>query len=195
MNQNGTYTSDVSTVRTRKLVPSIPRFGSEQSRGRTSNLPRNNELCRLLASPDSQIATHLCDTTYENNNSVLDLIPRPPLVEKKNVSKQKGSIVCKVCQSLPGDHQKWCVYYEANILRDTADPKSETPWTDGDNEQSDKLKDSEKSILLLPRSKTSLEFDTKCPRPDLPDYKSLHRDVYIRALADSRARLIFQEST
>ncbi|KAH3775821.1 hypothetical protein DPMN_177228 [Dreissena polymorpha] len=194
MTQNGDSTSDASSARTRKHGPSLPRFGYEPSRGRTSNLPRNNELCRLLASPDSQTATHLCDTTHENNNSVLDLIPRPPLVEKKNVSKRQGSIVCKGGRSSPGDHQKWCVYYEANISQDTTDPKSGTPRTQGDNVQSDKLKDRDKSIPSLPRSKTSLEFETKFQRPDLPDYQSLHRDVYLRALADSRARLVFKKA-
>ncbi|XP_045194512.2 uncharacterized protein LOC123550138 [Mercenaria mercenaria] len=181
----------------------LPHFNYEHGEGKGTrrNLPGQPELIRLLTDPEISLGgggggevSH-SGPDLNRTNSLLSLYGgtlSPPLIDKQKQRKpRKRRIVCKFCRRPPGDHQKWCIYYDFGKI--TEEPPLELSRSHTQDEidlaKDTKTKD---NIQELERSKTSL--DEYMIRPDLPDYRPLHRDVYIRALADSRARLVMHRT-
>ncbi|KAL4234186.1 hypothetical protein ACF0H5_005839 [Mactra antiquata] len=169
-----------------------PHFMYDHGEGRKRNLPGEPELIRLLTDPEMSLggsdATKTADGEKSGSNMWLSLYGgpvSPPIIDKNQQTRnRRRKIVCKYCRRSPGDHQKWCVFY--TDIKEFVDPKQTIVRSYTSDEIDLKLEDNV-SELELERSKTSLE-DIKLP--PLPDYSTLHRDVYMRALSDAQVRLI-----
>ncbi|XP_060557767.1 uncharacterized protein LOC132718160 [Ruditapes philippinarum] len=181
----------------------LPHFNYEHGEGMGArrNLPGQPELIRMLTDPELSLSGNNGDkkslpvTEFNRSNSLLSLYGgtlSPPLLDKQKQRRpRKRKIVCKFCRRSPGDHQKWCIYYNFGSITEEAPVELSRSHTQNEIDVSKNIK-SKENLQDQERSKTSM--DDYMRRPELPDFKPLHRDVYIRALADSRARLIFHRS-
>lgn len=173
----------------------LPHFNYYHGDGHRRNLPGEPELIRLLTDPEMQLSGDskgAQDGEPNTKNTWLSLYGGtigPPLVNRNQQRRTKRRrILCKYCRRSPGDHQKWCVHYTDPKDFDNLKLKMVRSFTDDDidpNSNMDKTRPLEKSKTTL--DETSL-------KPDMPDYSTLHRDVYVRALADRQTRLLMKQT-
>lgn len=197
-------------------VKSLPHFCyvHRNSNGSQRNLPSQPEIIRLLnsydvATDDSQnaeskgrIADGKSGTNVQRNGGSL----KAQMIGKKQQTKTgRRRIVCTFCGRPHGDHQKWCIYYTENYGNSTENPAGgglKRSRTDDDirsdasekniNNSSNSNNSDVPIIPRITRSNSNLEYSFE--HSNLPNYQSLHRDVYIRALADARARLVLDKT-
>lgn len=181
----------------KKQLPHF-NYAHGEGLGTRRNLPGQPELIRLLTDPEinlggEEVAQSNNEMEKSKSISLLSLYGgsmSPPLIDRqKQQRRRKRRIVCKFCRRPPGDHQKWCIYFDFGKINEEEQTELARSLTE------EEIKLTNNNTVKTPepeRSKTSMA--DYMIRPDLPDYKPLHRDVYIRALADARGRLIMQRS-
>ena len=198
-----TFESSAQSCERHATKKKLPHFSYEHGEGMGSrrNLPGQPELIRMLTDPEINLGGKSGNenehpvSEFNRSNSLLSLYGgtmSPPLIDKQQQRRpRKRRIVCKFCRRPPGDHQKWCIYYNFGSIAEESHTELSRSLTQDEIDISKKRKSKENS-QERERSKSSM--DDFMRRPELPDFRPLHRDVYIRALADSRARLIFKRS-
>jgi len=170
----------------------VPHFRYAGGPGNKRNLPGHPEFIRLLYSPSNSAGGETGSANMElwRENTLLSLYGGDAESSRENIDpnrKRRRRIVCKYCRKPPGHHQKWCIYIDTDRDNDDKGLRLSRSYTD-DNIHLPKRKTKKVTTPAISRSQSSLD---KYPvNPNLPDYSTLHRDVYIRALADSRARLV-----
>lgn len=203
-------TSITSSCRSKlHTVVTFPRFCYEHGgeTGKHRNLPFHPEMVRLLADTDNSINDNVADDNWLKDD--LNPVPSfsggslsPPLInytKQKKPRRQKE--VCKFCKRPPTNHQKWCIHYDNgksgdlsvkndNILFYMRKSNSNSEHQLNSSEQNT---DDTPTLPPLVRSKSCLE-DKNFSQFGLPEYQTIHRDVYIRALADARARLMLNKA-
>lgn len=194
---------------------SLPHFCyvHRNSKGSQRNLPSQPEIIRLLNSYDvaaddiqnaeskGSMAGGQSSTNVRRNGCSL----KSQLISKKQQTKTgRRRIVCTFCRRPNGDHQKWCIYYTENYGNSSENPagrglkrsKTDDDIRSGASEKNNNSSNSNNSdVPIIPqitRSNSNLEYIFE--HSNQPYYQSLHRDVYIRALADARARLVLDKT-
>lgn len=196
--------TDDEKLQVLKQKAPLPHFYYEHGErmGQRRNLPGQPELIRLLTDPETSLdegkgnnSTPVSNKNQLKSNALPSLYGAsmsPPLVDnqKQKSRRRKRKIICKFCRQPPGDHLKWCIYSDFGKIFD--DPALDLERSHTADEIDLSIKNENNKMPQLLRSKSSL-MDYAL-RTDLPEYQTLHRDVYIRALADSRARLVMHRT-
>ena len=151
------------------------------------NTPSQPDLIRLLSDTDLNSQKVIEDEDYSE------------LVSVKEKSKKE---ICGHCRMADGKHKHWCIVYLENqkakdnvIFADRGSNKYRKKRVSfGEiGDQSNASKTGKKNSILqiskppkITRSSTTLDGLNRTT--DHPDFSSLHREVYIQALAEARAR-------
>lgn len=170
----------------------LPRLTYENGDGLNRNLPKHAELLRILAKLDLNRGnvqlgfTHDgVDLSYYSDDE--DIYRQDTTEENQKKRKRRGK-KCSFCHKAGGKHQKWCVNYSAP---DEKTPSLSRSKTEVSLKFVKKPKEAEIKPPKLRRSQTM--YEPPPPDPNRPDYSTLHRDVYIRALANAQARRLMKQ--
>ena len=163
-------------------------FNYEHSSGdKKKNIPSQPDLIRLLS--ETEGAPQKEPGNADHNESV----------SYKTKSKKE---ICGHCRMTDGKHKHWCIIYLENqkakdnvIFADRGSNryrKKRVSFGEIGYHADDSNKTGRKnSILPIPKPpqmiRSSTTLDGLNRKTDHPDFSSLHRDVYIQALAESRA--------
>ena len=172
-------------------------FTYEHFTGNRRNVPGQPDLIRLLSETELDIGK-----THKRLNGSRDLTSSNDTAIMK---KPK----CEICKMPAGKHKHWCKHYQdtqkaVKLISGDKPPTQTrkkrvsfgdisyeetgaTDTTDSDDTVVRKLTIKYKAPKLI-RSSTTL--DGLHLRSNQPNFSSLHRDVYIQALAEARARKI-----
>lgn len=136
--------------------------------------------------------------------------PRHKSVNPESAEGMKDKKMrCEHCRMPNGKHKHWCITYLENqkakdnvIFADRGSIKTKRKRVSfGDvsyravdaNETDRKVRNKFRAGNKIPQMiRSSTTLDGLNLRPDRPDLSSLHRDVYIQALAESRARRVMK---
>lgn len=152
------------------------------------NIPSQPDLIKLLS--DAKQDSRKVRGNGDHNESVSD----------KTKSKKE---ICANCRMADGKHKHWCIIYLENqkamdnvIFADRGSKKDRKKRVSfgeiGHHDIYTNETGRKSNTLPIPKSpkmiRSSTTLDGLNRKTDHPDFSSLHREVYIQALAESRAR-------
>ena len=190
----------VFTNSSRKQPTTAPHFKYEHGggAGKRRNLPLHANINRLLTGQDETdievTDAGVTGVTGAKFNSLTEVYSpfRPPLMNNKQPQKKvrRRKVVCKYCRGPPGDHENWCILFhpeekEESVEKPALDINQSHLEIELHSNSSTENTAGSKTLPTLINSSLDLTNEDNAAM-----HRTIHDDVYIRALADVRARLI-----
>ncbi|XP_052818098.1 uncharacterized protein LOC128244122 [Mya arenaria] len=174
----------------------IPHLRYANGSGLSRNLPSHSDIKRLLYSPVSQGDPEISGNDNERAHklSLYGENTAPPLVDQVKTRNRRRKIVCRVCKRSPGDHHKWCMYFDVGVSKGSSNLELSRSRTEECISLRTSTENERKRTSITPLTRSKSSFEAFPINRNRTNFETIHRDVYIRAIADSRARLVMKKA-